>query len=86
MEKEEFRAVIKHFYFKKWMAAKIKAELNEIHEDTASTLKTVYFWINEFKCGRTSATDEARPGRLVEAIAPEMIEKIHRIIIEDRRI
>jgi len=28
MEKDEFRAVIKHFYSKKWMAA-IKAELNE---------------------------------------------------------
>jgi len=26
MEKDEFRAVIKHFYSKKWMAA-IKAEL-----------------------------------------------------------
>ena len=33
-----------------------------------------------------STKDEACPGRPVEAIAPEMIEKIHRIVMEDRRI
>ena len=31
MEKEDFRAVIKHFYLKKWTAAQIKAELDEVH-------------------------------------------------------
>ena len=30
--------------------------------------------------------DEAHPGCSVETIAPEMIEKIHRIVMEDRRI
>jgi len=30
MEKNKFRAVIKHFYLKKWTAAQIKAELNEV--------------------------------------------------------
>ena len=44
MEVEEFRAVIKHFYLKKWTAAQIKAELGEV---TASTLKTVYYWIEK---------------------------------------
>jgi len=52
MEKDEFRAVIKHFYLKKWTAAQIKAELDEVHGDSAPTLKIVYFWINEFKRGR----------------------------------
>ena len=36
MEKNEFRAVIKHFYLKKWTAAQIKAKLNEIHGDCTS--------------------------------------------------
>ena len=86
MEKEEFRAVIKYFCLKKWKAAKIKAELDEVHGDTAPSLKTVYFWMNQFKRGRTSTRDEARSGRPVEATAPEMIDKIHRIVMEDRRI
>jgi len=51
MEKNEFRAVIKHFYLKKWTATQIKAELNEVHENSAPALKTIYFWINEFKRG-----------------------------------
>ena len=75
MEKEKFRAVTKHFHLKKWTAAQIKAELDQVHGDTAPTLMPVYFWINEFKTGRTSTIDEARPRCLVEATAPEMIEK-----------
>ena len=42
MEVEEFRAVIKHFYLKKWTAAQIEAELDEVHGDPALTLKTVF--------------------------------------------
>ena len=78
--------MIKHSYLKKWTTAQIKAKFDEVHRDTALTLKTVYFWINEFKRGRMSTKDEARPGHPVEAIAPEMIEKIHCILMEDRRI
>jgi len=43
MEKDEFRAVIKHFYLKKWTAAQIEAELDEVHGDSAPALKIVYF-------------------------------------------
>jgi len=43
MKKDEFHAVIKHFYLKKWTAAQIKAELDEVHGNSAPTLKTVYF-------------------------------------------
>ena len=49
MEREEFRAV--------------KAELDEVHEESSS-LKTVYFWINEFKRGRTTTKDEAPDAQL----------------------
>jgi len=85
MEKDEFRAVIKHFYLKKWTAAQIKAELDEVHGDSTPALRTVYFWINEFKKGQIPTKDEACPGRPIEVTTPEMIRKIHRIVIEDRR-
>ena len=32
MEKEKFRAVMKHFYLKKSTAAHIKAKLDEVHD------------------------------------------------------
>ena len=88
MEKEEFRAVIKHFHLNKWTVAQIKAEFHEVHEDTASftlALRTFYFWIDEFKRDRTSTKDEACPGRPVEATASAIIDKIHHIVMEDRR-
>ena len=85
MEMEEFRAVVKHFYLKKWTVAQIKVELGEVHGDTETTLKTIYFLINEFTRDRKSTKDEARPGRPVTATAPEMIETIHRIVMEDHR-
>jgi len=72
MEKDKFRAVIKCFYLKKWTAAQIKAKLNEVHGDSSSALKTIYFWINEFKRGWTSIKDEAHP---IEVNTPDMIDK-----------
>lgn len=56
MEKDEFLAVIKHFHIKQWTAAQIKSDA--VYGNSAATLKTIYFWINEFK--RRTATKEAR--------------------------
>ena len=67
------------------MAKQVKAELDEVHGETAPTLRTVSFWINEFKRGWTSAKDEARAERPVKVTAPEIIERIHRIVMEDHR-
>ena len=53
MKKTEFRPVIKHFYFKKWTAAQIKAALDEVHGEIAPPLNSVYFWIDEFQRGWT---------------------------------
>ena len=41
------------------------------------------FWLIQ---NRTSIKDEARPGCPIEVTTPEMIEKIHRIVMEDCRI
>ena len=43
-------------------------------------------WVNEFKRGRTSTKDEHRSGRPVEVSTPEMIDKIHDMVLSDRRI
>ena len=85
MEKNEFRAVIKHFYLKKWTAAQIKAELNEVHGNSAPALKTIYFWINEFKRDRTCTEDEARSRRPIEIITLDIVEKIHGMIMQNCR-
>jgi len=75
MEKNEFYAVIKHFYLKKWTAAQIKAELNEVHGNSVPALKTIYFWINKFKRGRTCTEDETRSGQPIEITTLDIVEK-----------
>ncbi|KAG5347428.1 SETMR methyltransferase, partial [Acromyrmex charruanus] len=54
MEKNEFRAVIKHLHMKGLTPKKIKAELDNAHSTSAPAFATVYNWVNEFKRGRTS--------------------------------
>ena len=46
----------------------------------------VYKWFTEFRCGRISTSDAARPGRPKEVTSQEMIDKIHDIVLNDRRL
>jgi len=86
MEKNEFRAVIKHYHIKGLTAKKIKDELDLVHGTSAPSLATVYNWVNEFKRGRTSTKDESRSGRPLEVTTPEMVNKIHDMVLADRRL
>ena len=86
MEKKEFRAVIKHSYIKGNTPKEIKPELNEVRRTSAASFETVYNWVNEFKRDRTSTYDEPRLGRQVEAATLEIIEKVHDMILNDRRV
>jgi len=42
---------------------------------------TVYSWVNEFKHGRTSTCDASRSRRPIEAATPEIIDKVHDIVL-----
>ena len=85
MEKSEFRAVIKHLYSKGLTPKKPIAELDEVHGKSAPVFATVYNWVNEYKRGRKSTKDEHHSRRLVEVITSEMIDKIHDMVLSDRR-
>jgi len=63
----------------------IKAKLDNVHSTSAPTFVTVYYWVNEFKRGRTSICDAFRSGRPIEGAATsEIIDKIHDIVLTDR--
>ena len=86
MQKSEFRAVIKHLYLNGLTPKQIKAELDEVHGTSAPVFANVYNGVNEFKRGRSSTIDKNRSGSPVEATTPEMIDKIHDVVLSDRRI
>ena len=64
----------------------------DIHDDMVATLgkdaplyATVKRWVAEFKRGRQSLEDGPRPGRPVTVAMPEMVNKVHDIVMTDRR-
>lgn len=86
MEKLEKRAVIKYFYLKGFTPKQIKEEMDTTLKDSSPSYSTIKQWVSEFKKGRVSTSDEPRLGRPVEVTTSEMIEKIHQIVLNDRRL
>ena len=52
----------------------------------APSYVTVKNWVAEFKRGDFSTCDAPRPGRSKTVTNPEIIDHIHELILEDRRI
>ena len=64
----------------------IHAILTETLGEHAPSYVTVKNWVAEFKRRDFSTCDALRPGRPITVITPEIIDQIHEVILEDRRI
>jgi len=64
----------------------IHAILIETLGEHAPSYATVKNWVVQFKRGDFSNCDAPRPERPKTATTPEIIDQIHEIILEDRRI
>ena len=64
----------------------IHAILTETLGELAPSYATVKNWVTQFKPCDFSTCDAARPGRPKTVTTPEIIDKIHELILEDRRI
>lgn len=86
MEKIGHRYVIQYFHLKGLNPTKIKTELDGTLGESAPSFATIKYWVAEFKRGRTSCEDEHRSGRPSKVATPEMIRKVHKIVLDDRRL
>lgn len=86
MDKNEFRAVIKHFWMDGKTATEIRDILQKVHGTSTPSFSTISFWVSEFKRGRTSTKDEPRSGRPKTATNEEMVDKVHDLVLADRRV
>jgi len=72
------------------MQGKAPKEIHVILIETlgeyAPSYATVKNWVAQFKRGDFSTCDAPRPGRPKTVTTPEIIDQIHEIILEDRRI
>ena len=83
----ETRAVIKVFFSRQGKAPKeIHAILTETLGEHAPSYATVKKWVALFKPGYFSTCDAPRPGRPKTVTTPEIIDQIHELILEYRRI
>ena len=74
------------FIFLQGKATKeIHAILTETLGEHAPSYATVKNWMVQFKRGDFSTCDAPRPGRHKTVTTPEIINQIHKLILEDRR-
>jgi len=64
----------------------IHAILTETLGEHAPSYGIVKKWVTLFKCGDFSTCDAPRPGRSKTVTILEIIDQIHELILEDRRI
>jgi len=84
--KMEMQAVIKLFFLQGKAPKEIHAILIETLGEHAPSYATVKNWVAQFKRGDFSTCDASRPGRPKTVTTPEIVDQIHELILEDRRI
>ena len=84
--KVEYHAVIRYLYLKGKTGKEIPGELADVYGSSSPSYAQVKFWVEEFKCGRTSLEDEARSGCPLDTTDEEMCKKVWDLVHSDRRI
>jgi len=82
----EKRAIIMYFLLRGKSPMKIHAILKETLGEQSPWSATVKKWVSLIKRGDFSTCDAPRPGRPKTVPTPEIIDKIHELILEERRI
>ena len=60
--------------------------LAKYYKESAPSHGMVHKWFTEFRCDHISTSDDERPGRPKEVTSQEMINKIHDIVLNNRRL
>ena len=86
MDSKEFRVLIKHCFLMGKNTVQAKEWLDKHYNTSSPSSATVKRWYAEFKRGRTCTDDAERPGRPNEVVNDENIKKVHRIVLNDRKV
>ena len=85
MDKIEYGVVIKFFVKEGLTPNKIHSKFIKVYGDYSPSFSRIKKWAAEFKRGRTSLEDDPREGCPKSATTPEIIEQVHDMVLDDRR-
>ncbi|GFW23712.1 uncharacterized protein FLJ37770 [Trichonephila clavipes] len=85
-DKFEYSAVIKFFVLDGLSHEEVHPKVIKVYGDYFPQVSTIKKRVSEFKRGLTSLEDDSGEGRPKAATTPENIEKMHDIVLEDRRV
>jgi hypothetical protein len=63
-----------------------KGKLDKHHGKSAPSIRMVYKWFQNFRSGHMSMSNAERSGSPVEATTPEIVDKIHDMVMDDTRV
>ena len=86
MDRVEYRAVIRFLLLEGENATNIHKRLSNVYGKCSPSYSTVASWVSEFKRGRKDLNDEPRPGRPVSQSTAENVDKVHQLVLENRKI
>ena len=85
MDKIEYCTVIKFFVKEGLTPNEIQSEFIKVYGDSSPSFSKIKKWAAEFKRGCMSLEDDPREGRPKSAATPEIMEQVHDIVLDDRR-
>ena len=86
MDRVEYRAVIRFLLLEGENATNIHKRLSNVCGKSSPSYSTVASWVSEFKRGRKDLNDEPRAGRPVSQSTAENVDKVHQLVLENRKI
>ena len=82
MEKASFTCLLNIIFWEENQSKKLKKSSQNIIKSLLHRMA----WFTAFRCGRISTSDAERPGLPKAVTSQEMIDKIHDIVVNDRRL
>ena len=86
MDKNEFRVLIKHCYLMGKNTVQAQQWLEKCYPDCAPSKTMICRWYADFKRGRTDTNNAERSGRPNEAVTPENINEVLKIVMDNRKL
>ncbi|XP_035208588.1 uncharacterized protein LOC118183227 [Stegodyphus dumicola] len=86
MEENEFRVLIKHCYLMGKNTVQAQQWLEKCYPGSAPPKTTICHCYTDFNHGRMDTNDPARSGRPNEAVTPENVKQVFKIVMNDSRV